>query len=161
MPLICGIYGWKMNLLGDLMYSGTSIPKCCDACQIARESFPAGSWRCGAREGFNDFALRRMAREGCEQERGADPPEILWSTWENRGPGTSPPLAVVLDKAWQRLVVVVRGTMVRMLSPILGPTRSSSTLSAGRMRRKGGRGRSMKSTACLSMVSFTIVPWTP
>lgn len=111
MPLICGIYGWKMNLLGDVMQAGTSIPKPCQVCCIARESFPSGSWRCGAREGFNDFALRRKAHDGHAQEGGVDPPEVLWSTWENRGPGTSPPLAVVLDREWRRLVVVVRGTM--------------------------------------------------
>ena len=36
--------------------------------------------------------------------------ELLWVYWENKGPGTSPPLAVFIDDARRELVITIRGT---------------------------------------------------
>ena len=59
---------------------------------------------------LNEDALRRCLADFA-RSLGTKEGELLWATWENRGPGTSPPLAILFDHEHRKLVIAVRGTM--------------------------------------------------
>mmetsp|Transcript_110796 Transcript_110796/g.320202 ORF Transcript_110796/g.320202 Transcript_110796/m.320202 type:complete len:850 (+) Transcript_110796:50-2599(+) len=111
-----GIYGLALEVFTASVYPHTSIlsPRnaCGAVCRALRCCRPAGprvavgDQCCGA----NEAALHRAIADGCRLN-DTKFPTLVWATWENRGAGTSPPLAVLLDHETRSLVVAVRGTM--------------------------------------------------
>mmetsp|Transcript_101897 Transcript_101897/g.287543 ORF Transcript_101897/g.287543 Transcript_101897/m.287543 type:complete len:760 (+) Transcript_101897:59-2338(+) len=118
LPFAAGVYGASIETFCSMVYPHSSIPspggvlkglwRLCRG-KVAAGAYPAtveGDWRCR----LNENALRRTIADAASRE-GTPEAELLWATWENRGPATSPPLALLLDIASQKLVVAVRGTM--------------------------------------------------
>jgi len=123
-----GVYGCCLTAVGEAAYEGTSIVSpwrlagaCCRACPCLQHGIcggpaPRGSWRggcccppSGPVDGDNcclgqSYALRRAA-----VAVGSDV-ELLWGTWEDRGLGSAPPFAVLLDRSARELIITIRGT---------------------------------------------------
>eukprot|EP00928_Gymnodinium_smaydae_P035937 TRINITY_DN25201_c0_g1_i2.p1 TRINITY_DN25201_c0_g1~~TRINITY_DN25201_c0_g1_i2.p1 ORF type:complete len:786 (-),score=169.02 TRINITY_DN25201_c0_g1_i2:16-2373(-) len=122
-PCAIAIYGVAIDLLDQSVLPGTTWLSAPRALRALKRSFcgapaePAGyeviadaavdADCCG---GLNERALRHVLADAARR-LGSSEPELLWATWENRGPGTSPPLALLLDEERRQVLIAVRGTM--------------------------------------------------
>jgi len=113
------IYGAGMEFFTSTTYRHSSIPspsalrrRVCDALRCCSRRRRGGELGVvlGDCCGCNQDAFRRLLREHADRH-GEKESELLWGTWENRGPLSAPPFAAVLDHARCTLVVAIRGTM--------------------------------------------------
>mmetsp|Transcript_2002 Transcript_2002/g.6691 ORF Transcript_2002/g.6691 Transcript_2002/m.6691 type:complete len:792 (+) Transcript_2002:97-2472(+) len=140
MPYASGIYGQQfgMSLIKDSVQPGTHLPSlcrlckaCCDCCPCIQRNACYSCWDflrrmccciccyyCCAPKGIteddfssalNEDALRRSVERGARR-RGAPEPELVWASWKNLGPETSPPIGVLVDHQKREIIVTVRGT---------------------------------------------------
>ncbi|CAE8623379.1 unnamed protein product [Polarella glacialis] len=122
-PYASGIYGVVIHLSSNSVYPGTSLPRPCGPCSSVLRTLPCCEPTQGGEDweeepvtegdlccALNQRTFRRNLHDAYKCF-GETEPELLWATWKNRGPATSPPLAVLLDHAFQRVVVTIRGTM--------------------------------------------------
>lgn len=81
----------------------------CCFCPFRCYDHPAGitegDWSCA----FHEDALLRSVEAG-SRRFGSVPPTLLFASWKNLGPTTSPPIAVFADHGRKELIVTVRGT---------------------------------------------------
>mmetsp|Transcript_105679 Transcript_105679/g.309084 ORF Transcript_105679/g.309084 Transcript_105679/m.309084 type:complete len:753 (-) Transcript_105679:123-2381(-) len=113
-----GIYGVSVDIASKSVYYMSSVPSPLRFMRAVREALfwkPPPTVRQAEVTGdlwwhLNEKALRRVAAAQAKLE-GTPEPDLLWATWKSRGLGTSPPLAVLFDKAYKKLVIVIRGTM--------------------------------------------------
>lgn len=98
-----GIYGASMKLLCDSMLPGTSITTPCRTCSACR-----APWR--RRKCCGCCYCCCCSRDADALQSMVGDAELLWVYWENKGPGTSPPLAAFIDDARRELVITIRGT---------------------------------------------------
>lgn len=121
------VYGVAIDVFVNSVYEHSSVPSplrwvsscvramcCCSGSSCCRGKAElesdASHGVFGDPCGFNERAIRRQLADYADKA-GVKTAELLWATWVNRGPGTSPPLAVVLDYSEKAVVVAVRGTM--------------------------------------------------
>eukprot|EP00927_Polykrikos_kofoidii_P083364 TRINITY_DN8514_c0_g2_i1.p1 TRINITY_DN8514_c0_g2~~TRINITY_DN8514_c0_g2_i1.p1 ORF type:complete len:789 (-),score=92.91 TRINITY_DN8514_c0_g2_i1:41-2368(-) len=118
LPFAVGMYGISLEVLTNSVHPHTSIVSPVRFCRAVRNACPWHQPRvngCQANvEGdcckLNENALRRCLRDGAAREAATEP-TLLWATWTNLGPSTSPPISISLDHSRRQVVIAFRGTM--------------------------------------------------
>mmetsp|Transcript_21497 Transcript_21497/g.47690 ORF Transcript_21497/g.47690 Transcript_21497/m.47690 type:complete len:713 (-) Transcript_21497:85-2223(-) len=110
-PHACGVYGATIEIFNNSVHPGTSFVMPGLLCSALWRALPCNEPLCCENtQGDLCFGLNQRALCRAVGATKDGPTQLLWATWENRGPGTSPPMSLVLDRTRGQLILAVRGT---------------------------------------------------